>query len=227
MKYLIIGLGSFGASLAIKLTELGNEVIGVDANMAKVDALKEKISHTIFLDATDQYTMGGLPLKNTDVAIVAIGEDQGSNIIVTALLKNYGVKRLISRALNPLHEKVLHALGVDEIVHPEEETAERWAKKLSLQGVVDSFKLDRNYSIIEADVPVDYLGRTIGEINFREKHNILILTVIKKKAEKGLLSHTKTVSRVEGVATPEMVLEKSDILVLFGSNIDIQSFLST
>ena len=153
MKYLIIGLGNFGASLAEKLTMNGNEVIGVDNSMSKVDALKEKISHTICMDATDSHAMSGLPIKDTDIVIVAIGEDQGANIVVTALLKNAEVKRLISRAINPLHETILQALGVDEIVHPEEETAERWAKKLCLCGLVDSFELNKEYSIVEANVP--------------------------------------------------------------------------
>ena len=120
MKYIIVGLGNFGASLAEKLTINGNEVIGIDTSMSKVEALKEKISHAICMDATDMYTVSGLPLKETDIVIVAIGEDQGANIVVTALFKNLQVKRLISRAINPLHETILQALGVDEIVHHEE-----------------------------------------------------------------------------------------------------------
>lgn len=123
MKYLIVGLGTFGASLGAKLTAQGNEVIGIDKNMNRVDSFKEKFSHTIRMDATDEYTVSGLPLKDTDVIIIAIGEDQGANIMATALFKNLGVKRLISRSINPLHQKVLKAIGVDEIVHPEEETA--------------------------------------------------------------------------------------------------------
>ena len=105
MKYIIIGLGNFGASLAQKLTEQGNEVIGIDKSMAKVDAYKEKISHTICMDSTDEFTVSGLPLKDTDIVLVAIGEDQGANIMTTALLKNFEVKRLISRSINSLHEK--------------------------------------------------------------------------------------------------------------------------
>ena len=167
MKFLIVGLGNFGASLAEKLTNQGNEVIGIDSSMAKVDDLKEKISHTICMNATDDFTVAGLPLKDTDVVIVAIGEDQGANIMATALFKNLQVKRLISRAINPLHEMVLKALGVDEIVHPEEETAERWSKKLCLKGVVDSFELSEDYSLVEANVPSNCAGKRIGEINFR------------------------------------------------------------
>ena len=141
MKYIIVGLGNFGGPLAEKLTTQGNEVIGIDSNMAKVELYKERISHTICMDATDESTVSGLPLSDTDVVIIAFGQDQGANVMTTALFKNFQVKRLISRAINPLHEKVLNAIGIEEIVHPEEESAERWAKKLCLTNVVDSFEL--------------------------------------------------------------------------------------
>ncbi len=225
MKYIIFGLGNFGASLAQKLTEQGNEVIGIDSNMAKVDAFKEKISHTICLDATDEFTVSGLPLKETDIVLVAIGENQGANIMTTALLKNFEVKRLISRAINPLHEKVLQAIGVDEIVHPEEETAERWAKKLCLSNVVDSFELNDDYSIIEAKVPNDYIGKTVREVSFRVEFNLLVLTIIKKVDVKSIFGKTKTETQVQGVASGDTILESDDILVLYGSNKDLQIFL--
>jgi trk system potassium uptake protein len=225
MKYIIVGLGNFGASLAEKLTQNGNEVIGIDTSMSKVEALKEKISHAICMDATDMYTVSGLPLKETDIVIVAIGEDQGANIVVTALFKNLQVKRLISRAINPLHENILQALGVDEIVHPEEETAERWAKKLCLCGLVDSFAVSEEYSIVEANLPNQYEGKTVKEINFREKYNLLILTTIKNTEVKSIVGRNKMISKVQGVASPDLMLELNDILVLYGSNKDIQKFL--
>ena len=225
MKYIIFGLGSFGASLSEKLTLLGNEVIGIDKSMSKVDALKEKISHTICLDGMDEETVSGLPLKDTDVVIVAIGENQGANVMVTALLKNLQVKRIISRAIDPLHEKVLQALGVDEIVHPEEETAERWAKKLNLEGLVDSFELGDEHSIVEITVPDLYVGQTIGEIDLRKNYNLLALTTLKKSEVKGLLGGMQKVRKVQGVAPYDLVLEKDDILVIYGSNRDIARFM--
>ncbi len=225
MKYLVVGLGNFGASLAMKLTEAGNEVIGIDSRMEKVDAYKEKISHTICMNATDEFTASGLPLKDTDVVIVAIGEDQGANIMATALFKNLQVKRLISRAINPLHERVLHALGVNEIVHPEEEGAERLAKKLSIKNVVDSFELSEEFSIVEANVPEEYVGKSISEIGFRQKFNLLVLTTIKREEVKSVIGKSRTMERVLGIATPELVLKKDEILVLFGSNQDLERFL--
>lgn len=225
MKYIIVGLGNFGASLAQKLTAQGNEVIGIDNRMEKVDLYKEKISHTIQMDATEEFTVSGLPLNDTDVVIVAIGENQGSNIMTTALFKNMQVKRLISRAINPLHEKVLEAIGVDEIVHPEEETAERWAKKLCLNNVVDSFELSDDFSIIEVNVPKKYIGKTIREVGFRRQFNLLVLTIMKKSEVKSLLGKSRTEVNVDGIATPDQQLEETDLLVLFGSNTDLQEFL--
>jgi trk system potassium uptake protein TrkA len=225
MKYIIIGLGNFGASLAQKLTAEGNEVIGIDTNMSKVDTYKEKISHTICMDSTDEFTVSGLPLRETDIVIVAIGEDQGANVMTTALLKNLQVKRLISRAINPLHEKVLQAIGVDEIVHPEEETAERWAKKLCLNNIVDSFELNKEFSIIEAKVPSDYIGKTVREINFKKEYNLLVLTIIKKVEVKSILGKTKVESQIQGVLSADNELEPNDILVMYGHNKDLQSFL--
>jgi len=225
MKYIVVGLGSFGASLGEKLTEQGNEVIAIDTSMNKVDTYKERITHTICMDATDEFTVSGLPLNDTDMVIVAIGEDKGANVMTTALFKNFQVKRLISRAIDDLHEKVLHAIGVDEIVHPEEESAERWAKKLCLKGVVDSFELSDDYSIVEVNVPEKFDGKTIKEINIRETYNLLVLTTIANTEIKSIVGKTRNVTKVKGVASPNNVLNKDDILVVYGSNKDIKKFL--
>jgi len=226
MKYIILGLGNFGGSLAEKLTRQGNEVIGVDSYMERVDFYNGKISASIKLDATDEIAVKSLPTLDADVVIVAIGEDQGSNIMATALFKNLKVKRLISRAINPLHEKVLEALGVDEIVHPEEETAERWAKKLCLKNVLDSHELTEDFSIIEAKVPSEYIGKSIREVGFRRLFNLLVLTIIKKKEVQSLLGKSKVEMKVQGIATPDQTLEETDILVIYGSNNDLQNFLN-
>lgn len=225
MKYIIVGLGNFGASLAQKLTEQGNEVIGVDNNMSKVDAFKSKISHTIYLDSTDQHTVSGLPLKDTDIVIVAIGEDQGANIMTTAVLKNLNAKRLISRAINPLHETILQAMGVDEIVHPEEETAERWAKKLCMKGVVDSFELSDEFSIVEVAVPKAFVGKTIQEVAVRQKYNLLVLTTIEIKEGKSTLGMRKKIQKVKHVATPDTILQDENLMVVYGHNRDIRKLL--
>ncbi|SFS78893.1 potassium channel family protein [Sphingobacterium wenxiniae] len=225
MKFIVIGLGNFGASLAEKLTMQGNEVVGVDQRIEKITALKEKITHCICLDATDEAAFHTLPLKNTDVVVVAIGEDEGANIMVTALCKEAQVKRLISRAVNRLHEKVLTALGVSEIAHPEEESAERWSKKLCMTDLVDSFELNSNYSIVEVVVPEKYVGKSIQEIGFREKYELLVLTILKSQEQKTSFGSSMVTTILHGIPKPNTILEKGDILAIYGYNNHIKSFL--
>ena len=225
MKFIIIGLGSFGSSLAQKLTHMGHEVIGVDSKLSKVESLKETITHTICLDSTDRMAIKHLPLEDTDVVIVSIGEDEGASIMTTALMKQSNVKRLISRAVSQLHETILEAMQVDEIVHPEEETAERWAKKLNIKGVVDSFELSGEYHVIEAKVPEQYAGKTVEEIEIRRKYNVIVLTTIKFAEEKNLIGSIKKVKKVQDVASAKTILDPDDIMVLYGRMSDIRNFL--
>ena len=225
MKYIVIGLGNFGLSLAEKLTKLGNEVIGIDNSMAKVEAVKEKISHAICMDATDEYTMNGLPFKDTDIVIIAIGEDTGANIMATAMVKKLHPNRIISRAISNIHETILEAMDVQTIIHPEEETAERWAKKLSLKGMVESFELSINYSIADIAIPDQLVGKTIEAVGFRNNYNLVCVTIIKKIADKNIFGKVKRINKIQGVVTTDTVLESADILVIYGENEDIKKFI--
>jgi trk system potassium uptake protein TrkA len=225
MKYIVIGLGNFGLSLAEKLTKLGNEVIGVDNSITKVEAVKEKISHAICLDATDEYTMSGLPFKDTDTVIIAIGENTGANIMATAMVKKLHPNRIISRAIDPLHETILEAMDIHTIVHPEEETAEKWAKKLSLKGMVESFELSGKFSIVELTAQESCIGKKIEDIGFRSNYNLVFITIIRKTIEKNILGRVKRVNEVQGVVNNEVVIEKGDILVLYGENEDIKKYI--
>lgn len=225
MKYIVVGLGNFGLSLAEKLTKLGNEVIGIDNSMSKVEGVKEKISYAICLDATDEFTMSGLPWKDTDIVIIAIGEDTGANIMATAMVKKLHPNRIISRAITPIHETILEAMDVETIIHPEDESAERWAKKLSLKGMVDSFELSINYSIAEISIPDQLVGKTIEQVGFRNNYNLVCVTIIKKIAEKNIFGKVKRINQIQGVVTTDTVLESADILVIYGENDDIKKFI--
>jgi len=227
MKCIIIGMGSFGASLAIKLTEQGNEVIGIDNSMNRVEMYKDQISHIICLDATDQLAISNLPISESDIVIVAIGENQGANLMATAAVKNLNAKRLISRSVNPLQENVLLAMGIEEIINPEVQSAERLAKKLCLTGLIDSFEIDGKYSIVEIETPEKYIDKTLEEVGFRRNHNLVVLTTLKKERKKNLLGISIGKKYVNGVATPKTVLNQGDILVIYGNNSDIKTMIES
>ncbi|MBO6223978.1 MAG: TrkA family potassium uptake protein [Psychrobacter sp.] len=225
MKYIIVGLGNFGSSLGIALTRQGHEVIAIDSSMQKVEAYKEVISHTICMDATDEYTVKGLPISDTDIVIVAIGEDQGENVMVTALFKTLKAKRLISRSINPLHEKVLQAIGVDDLIHPEKEAAKRWAKRLSLRYFVDSFELSDHFSLVEISIPRTLIGQSVGKLEFEQKFNIRLLSTLRYEYYEDSFGRTQSKPSIRGLAVPEQILQDKDVLVIYGANDDINQFL--
>ena len=225
MKYIIVGLGNFGSSLGIALTRQGHEVIAIDSSMQKVEAYKEVISHTICMDATDEYTVKGLPISDTDIVIVAIGEDQGENVMVTALFKTLKAKRLISRSINPLHEKVLQAIGVDDLIHPEKEAAKRWAKRLSLRYFVDSFELSDHFSLVEISIPRTLIGQSVGKLEFEQKFNIRLLSTLRYEYYEDSFGRTQSKPSIKGLAEPEQVLQEKDVLVIYGANKHINEFL--
>ncbi|GAB3650119.1 TrkA family potassium uptake protein [Echinicola sediminis] len=225
MKFIIVGMGNFGAYLAARLTDKGHEVIGIDSEMAKIEAVKEKVTHTICMNATDRHAVKNLPIKETDVVLIAIGEDLGASIMATAVFKELKAKRIISRSITHTHETVIKAIGVDEIIHPEEETAERLAKKLEMKGVIDSYDLSDGYNIVEVTAPEEFVGKTIGETDVRNRFNVNILTIIKIRNRPNLFGNMQERQKVLGVVNAKTMIERNDILVLFGDIDDIQKIL--
>ena len=225
MKYIIVGLGNFGSSLGMALTRQGHEVIAIDSRIQKVEAYKEVISHTICMDATDESTVSGLPIIDTDIVIVAIGEDQGANVMATALFKTLKAKRLISRSINPLHEKVLQAIGVDDLIHPEKEAANRWAKRLSLRYFVDSFELSDHFSMVEISIPKSLIGQTVDDLQLEQKFNIRLLSTLRYEYYEDSFGRTQSKPSIKGLAAPEQVLQDKDVLVIYGANRHINEFL--
>lgn len=229
MKFIIIGLGNFGTSLAEKLTQMGHEVIGVDKNMEKVEDIKDKVTQAICLDCKHQEAVKNLPLKNTDVVIIGIGEDEGANILTTALIKKMNVPRLISRYVSEIQEAVLEAMEIDEIVRPEEDSAERWANKLSSNSILDSFQISDKYNIIQLKVPKKFIGKSVEEIDFITNYNVIILSVMRNTKEKKLLGLLKKSSQpeIQGIATTKTILQEDEIMVLYGDNKSIQHIVKT
>jgi trk system potassium uptake protein TrkA len=225
MKYIVLGLGNFGHALAIRLTGLGHEVIGVDNQMKRVEQLKEKITHTICMDSTDRDAMSSLPLKDTDAVIVAIGEDEGASLLTTALLKQLKVKRIIGRVVSDLQKTVLEAMDIDEYILPEVESAERLAMRLDNINIVDSFKISDKYSIVETVVPEEFVGSTLGEADLTNKYKVLVLTTIQSVTK---LENQKEISfkTVTGIAQSTTLLNRDDVLVLFGEIKDINKMIN-
>ncbi|MEJ7736355.1 MAG: TrkA family potassium uptake protein [Chitinophagaceae bacterium] len=225
MKFIVFGLGGFGASLSRQLVQLGHEVIAVDQQLEVVDRYKHSITHAIALDATNKEAVEQLPLKDVDAAIVGIGENEGANIMVTALLKQLGVKRIICRITSPLQKIVLEAMDMQEFVNPEASSADRLALKLDLPGVIDSFQINPDYRLLEVGVPLRYVGRTINELDLAHRYRLVLVTILKKTQTQNLFGHTKGELQVIGILPPDTKLQSDDILLLFGAPSDLEKFI--
>lgn len=225
MKIVVLGLGNFGMALAGYLAETGNEVIAADIDMAKIDMIKDKVSHAVALDATNENAYNSLPLKQTDLAIVAIGERNGVNIKATAIIKKITNAKVISRSSSIIEDTIFEAMGVDQIIHPEQEYAERLTKKLNLKGSIDNFEIDVDSSVSEVPVCKKVIGKTIMEADFRRNFNLNIITILRKKKFKNFIDRSADKQEVIGMPKPETVFMAEDVLVVFGADKDIEKYL--
>lgn len=216
-QFAVIGLGNFGSQLALELARRGAEVLAIDGDAGKLDAVKDEVAHTVRLDATDKEALAEQRLAELDAVVVSFGEDFEAAVLTTMLLRETGVKRIIVRAVSERHERILQMLGVNEVVLPISEAVTRLSTTLMLTGVVDSFALSREDTIAELAAPESVVERTVGEVRFREQYGLLLVTirrVVKVPQLFGLLDRTE--ERILGVLPPEARIERGDTLIVFG-----------
>ncbi|CAH8282737.1 trk system potassium uptake protein TrkA [Mariniflexile fucanivorans] len=224
MKIIVFGLGNFGMSLSISLTETGNEVIAIDKQMDKINLVKDKISHAICMDSTNELAYEAVPLKDADKVIVAIGENEGAAIITTAIIKKLCNAKIISRALSPIHDTVLEAMGIHSIVHPEQDSADRLTKQINFKSTLENYQLDNNYTISEVKAKKEFFGKTLQELDSIDKYRLTLITIIREVEKKNLIGKKTIVKETLGRTSPETIVLDNDILVVYGNNKDIENY---
>ncbi|XCI75109.1 MAG: TrkA family potassium uptake protein [Flavobacteriales bacterium] len=223
MKIIIIGLGNFGNPLALYLTDNGHEVFGVDNQMEKVERLKDHIAHVVCMDATNEDAYSALPMKQADLAIVAIGENEGPSIIATAILKRYTHLKIISRSLSDIHNTILDAMGICDIIHPEKDAAFRLTKRISFNYALDYFRVDNKHSIAEVMTPDTFVGKSVKDLDLTRKYKVSLVTIMRDMVKKNVKK--EPIQQVASLVTGDTILQKNDILVLFGANTAIMDFV--
>lgn len=176
-EYVVIGLGRFGASLALKLMELGHSVLAIDRDRALVQALADEVTQTVALDATDEDALRTIGIESFGTAIVAIGDDFENNVLITVLLKDLKIKRVISKALNERQKSILLKVGADQVILPEHEAGIRLAQQLVSPLVIDRLELEPGVSVSELRCPSALFGRTLRELNLRERFRVTVLII--------------------------------------------------
>lgn len=224
MKLCIIGLGYFGKNLALSLSRARTEVLAIDNDADKVEAIKDDVSHAVILDASQMEALARLPLADMDAVVVAIGEDFKASLLTIGHLQELGVKRIIARVIDPVHERLLHLMKIAEVIHPEADSAKRMAEALLL-GVVNSLDLTGGFSIVEAKVPAEFVGKSLQEAGLRSEYQLNLITVRKAVDPKRQIVTRKNNVDLIGVPPADYRFEAGDMLVLFGEQVLIDRFL--
>ena len=174
---LLIGLGRFGRHIAIKLDELNHQVMAVDNNESRVEAVLPYVRNAQIGDATNEDFIRSLGVRNFDVCIVAIGDNFQSSLETTSLLKELGAKMVVSRAARDVHAKFLLRNGADEVVYPEKQLASWTAIRYSADHIFDYVELDEEHGIFEISIPDAWIGITVGVLDIRKKYNVNIMAL--------------------------------------------------
>ncbi|MDQ8735843.1 TrkA family potassium uptake protein [Paenibacillus sp. LHD-38] len=212
-QYAVIGLGRFGSSVAKELIDLGYEVLGIDKDEEIIEEVGKLLTHSVIADTTDEEAMRAIGIRNCDCVVVAIGDDIEASIMTTILLKDLGVQRVVAKALSELHGKVLQKMGVDRIIYPEQEMGVRVANQLVSPNLLDYIELSKEYTIAELSASKKIAGHSLKELDTRARHGCSVVAINNK--------HDIIIA-----PTAESIIEEGDIMVVIGTNEQIDKFES-
>jgi trk system potassium uptake protein TrkA len=210
-RFAVIGLGKFGFHAAKALFEDGNEVIAIDADKGKVQAIDAHCTEAIVLEATDKAALKPLGLENMDGVIVSTGTKISTSILICLHLQEIGTKKILVKALDEDHGKILKRVGATEIIHPERDMALRVSRGLSRPNVLDFIPLSEGFDLVQVGPPRQFIGKSLKDLNLRAKHNVYIIAI------KELVPENFTL-----VPPASFVIKDSDILIMLGKSEDIK-----
>lgn len=206
---LLIGLGRFGRHIAMKLQELGHEVMAVDKCEERVEEVLPFVTNAQIGDSTSENFLKSLGVRNYDVCIVAIGNDFQGSLETTSLLKELGAKLVVSRAARDVQAKFLLRNGADEIVYPEKQLAKWTAIRYGSEHIFDYIELGETHAIFEIAVPKAWVGKTVGKLDIRRHYHVNIMAL-------------KRDGQLEMAINSETCLSEDVTILVLGNHRDIQ-----
>ena len=209
---LVIGMGTMGIYLAKKMQALGNEVMIIDKNEELIQELSPEFSDAVCSDCTQDGILRSIGVNTFDYCFVTTGEDFYASLEITSILKELGAKYVVAKAKRSRQVEFLKKIGADRIVFPESDMGVRLAQTLSSSNIIDYIEISENYSIIETATPKKWIGNSIKKLDIRARYGINILAI------KGQDGRTVSVT-----PSPDYIIKAGDILVVVGSNDDLQN----
>ncbi len=210
-QYAVLGMGSFGESVALTLENMGCDVLVMDDSYEKIQDISDKVSYAMKADVSDPDALQALGGKNLDGVVVAVSENLEAGIMATMLCKEMGIPLVVAKAKNKLQGAILKRVGADRIVYPEIEMGSRVAKSLVSREFMDWIELSNDYSMVEIAVPDKWVGRTLVDINVRERLGINVVGIIVN-------------GKIDVTLDPQKPLPEGGILIVIGANDVLEKF---
>jgi trk system potassium uptake protein TrkA len=223
-KFAVIGLGGFGSTLARTLGAKGAEVVAIDSDLEKVEAIQTEVTLAVQLKSHDSKALKLQGIDRVDVAIVCIGEDFESNVLTTVMLKELGVKKVITRYMNPVQKRILMKMGADQVISPEEESGIKLAYSLINPSFNEVLTLGKDFQVVEMLVPKTFVGKALRDVKLRERYSINLIA-IKKAPDTADSMQETTEAVVEDIPHPERLFERDDILILCGKEKNLSKLI--
>ena len=176
-RFVVIGLGTFGAAIAERLAKNGCRVTGIDASRKRVELLKDTLYEAVIGDARDREALRHLALADARAVILSLGEDIAQSLLATLHAKELGARRIIAKGVSEEHGKILKSLGVERVVFPEAEIARNLADRLTWPHVLDFLPIDPEYSLVEITVPDTFVQKTLQELDLRRQFGVWVVGI--------------------------------------------------
>ena len=223
-RFAVIGLGRFGQRLAGLLAEAGAEVIGIDRRREIVESVRDRVTLAVCLDSVDEEALHAQGIDKVDVAVVGIGTSFEASVLTTAILKQLGVPRVISRATTNTRAQILARIGADEIVNPEKEAAERWCNRLLAPSIMERIELADGYSLVEVVAPASFHHKTIRQLEIAKKFRVSVVAIRRRLEEQQGRSAAAGRDYIISVPLADTEIVPDDVLILVGSDEAIADF---
>jgi len=221
-QFAVIGLGKFGMKVALTLTEKGGQVLAVDEDIRKVEEVKDHVAQAVCLDSTDEDAMRAAGLEDVDAAIVGAGENLEFSILATAILKKLGVPNIVARAVSDLHAQILERVGATRVIMVEEQMGEQVARSIIAPEIHEQFALATGHSLAEVVPRPEFIGQSIGKINFRQQFGVNIIAIQKRIPIVTPEGKNSFQVLINDLPKPSDVIEDNDVLVVVGSDENIE-----
>ena len=219
----VIGLGALGASLARALASRGVEVMAIDSNPDTIQDIKDEVAVAMCLDSTDEKALREALSDDIDAAVVCIGTNVQANLLAVALLKKLGVRSIYARSTTPLQERILHAMGVSNVVNVEEQMGIMLADNLASPHIEAVTPLASGHSIAQMRAPASWVGRSLRQVDVRRRFRVNIVAVKRLVPDVDDQGERFMRAEVNDVPKPEDTFQEGDLLVVVGSNEDIRA----